>query len=341
MQERIRATDDAQQPFDAHPEFELRVVDVAARSTSSALADTIIKASSDKIMQATGVHVDGALIGVAADGKAVQDLKNETLATYVSDDPNRRVNFVHNIELVPGLYYTSSVEDTRMLSEAIQANGDILKVSVTDRVEYDEDVAYTTEEVESDQYPKGTRRTTQKGKDGTRHVVADITTIDGVEVARAELGSEWVQEMVPRIITVGTKEVAGISYAGSSGIVGSGVLGFPVPGYSYITTQFGQGGHRGTDICAPYGTPIYACDGGTVVEAGYHWSWGNYVKIDHGNGMATLYAHCSALYVSAGQGVGRGQAIGTVGATGTASGNHCHLEVYVGGRLVNPMAYVS
>ena len=112
-----------------------------------------------------------------------------------------------------------------------------------------------------------------------------------------------------------------------------------MPNYSYITTRFGQGGHRGVDICGPYGTPIYACDGGTVIEAGWHWSWGYYIKIDHGNGMATLYAHNSSLLVSAGQTVTAGQCISLMGSTGNSSGNHCHLEVYVNGGLVNPLAF--
>ena len=101
----------------------------------------------------------------------------------------------------------------------------------------------------------------------------------------------------------------------------------------------GQGGHRGTDICAPAGTPIYACDSGTVIEAGWHSSWGNYVLIDHGNGMTTRYAHCTSLLVGAGTNVARGQLIATVGSTGYSSGNHCHLEVTVNGSLTNPMNY--
>ena len=101
---------------------------------------------------------------------------------------------------------------------------------------------------------------------------------------------------------------------------------FPVPSLSYITTRFGSG-HRGIDLCAPNGTPILAADSGTVIEAGYHWSFGNYLLIDHGNGITTRYAHCSALLVGAGSTVTRGQQIATIGISGVATGYHCHFEV--------------
>ena len=83
-----------------------------------------------------------------------------------------------------------------------------------------------------------------------------------------------------------------------------------------------------------------------MVNAGWHYSWGNYVLIDHQNGLYSLYAHCSALYVAAGQGVSRGQQIAAVGRTGNASGNHLHLEVWTdpsGARwcLANPLSYVT
>ena len=77
-----------------------------------------------------------------------------------------------------------------------------------------------------------------------------------------------------------------------------------------------------------------------MVNAGWHYSWGNYVLIDHQNGLYSLYAHCSALYVAAGQGVSRGQQIAAVGRTGNASGNHLHLEVWTdpsGARWDDPV----
>ncbi|MFR3227368.1 MAG: M23 family metallopeptidase, partial [Blautia massiliensis (ex Durand et al. 2017)] len=92
-------------------------------------------------------------------------------------------------------------------------------------------------------------------------------------------------------------------------------------------------GHRGADICAPYGVPVLASDSGTVVAAGWHWSYGNYVEIDHGNGYTTLYGHMSRIVVAQGQAVTQGQKIGEVGSTGNSTGNHCHFEMTYNGSL--------
>lgn len=336
VRERIIASDESARDWTAEPTFSIRPIDAAARSTAFQLADDIIASASDEIQNATGVHINGELLGVATDGQAIQDVLNQALAPYQeSQNESHRVEFAQDVQLVPGVYFTSSIESTDTLIDALYSNPDYLKVKTIDVVEYDEEIAYTTEEVESDDYYTGVRKVIQAGRNGTQHVVAEVTSIDGQEVSRVPLQVTVTEEMTPRIVAVGTQTPP------TTSITGSGVLVFPVPDYVGISTRFGQGGHRGVDLRAPYGAPIYACDSGTVVEAGWHYSWGNYVKIDHGNGMATLYAHCSSLAVSAGQGVARGQVIGYVGSTGYSSGNHCHLELYIGGSLTDPMAYIS
>ena len=94
--------------------------------------------------------------------------------------------------------------------------------------------------------------------------------------------------------------------------------------------------HNGLDFAAPKGTPIYAAAAGTVIDARYSSSWGNVIKIDHGGGVVTLYAHCSWLGVSVGNVVSAGQQIAKVGSTGWSTGNHLHFTVYEKGTAVNP-----
>lgn len=97
--------------------------------------------------------------------------------------------------------------------------------------------------------------------------------------------------------------------------------------------------HGGTDIAAPTGTPILASADGVVIAATWHNSYGYYVKIQHNDTFATLYGHCSALHVTAGQQVKQGQVIADVGETGYATGPHVHFEIYVNGTRVNAMNY--
>lgn len=96
--------------------------------------------------------------------------------------------------------------------------------------------------------------------------------------------------------------------------------------------------HTGVDFGAPTGSAIYSVAEGVVISAGYGRGYGNRVMIDHGGGVITLYGHCSAIYVSSGQHVRRGQNIAAVGSTGLSTGPHLHFEVWENGRKVNPMS---
>lgn len=114
-----------------------------------------------------------------------------------------------------------------------------------------------------------------------------------------------------------------------------------------ITSRFGSkesirtSAHKGIDIGAPNGTPIYAAADGTVTYASYNsGGYGNLVIISHGNGIETYYGHCSKLYVKKGQSVSAGDNIAAVGSTGRSTGNHLHFEIRQNGSQINPQKYV-
>lgn len=136
------------------------------------------------------------------------------------------------------------------------------------------------------------------------------------------------------------------SYApGTSGTVvsGNGYFSNPCPA-GYVSSPFGPrdygGYHYGLDLAAPQGTPTYAADSGTVIIAGWSDSAGNWVVINHGNGFVTKYMHHSALCVTEGQYVQRGQQIGYVGNTGDSFGAHLHFQVELNGTRVDPQLYL-
>ncbi len=125
----------------------------------------------------------------------------------------------------------------------------------------------------------------------------------------------------------------------------SGMLGSPVAGR--ITSLYGARRHpilgyvrmhAGVDFGAAWGSPVYAVTEGSVAYAGWHGGHGNYIRLEHGGGIATGYGHLSRLAVSAGMTVRRGQVIGYVGSTGLSTGPHLHYELYRGGQTVNPLS---
>ena len=148
-----------------------------------------------------------------------------------------------------------------------------------------------------------------------------------------------------------TSSIRSSGSSSSSSKYNGGAMAWPAP--SCHTISSGYGGrvhptlgtykyHGGIDIPATYGSDIVAANSGKVIWAGNRGdSYGNYVIIDHGGGVSTLYGHSSRVLVSVGQKVSRGQTIAKVGSTGRSTGPHLHFEVRINGSRVNPLPYVS
>ena len=129
-----------------------------------------------------------------------------------------------------------------------------------------------------------------------------------------------------------------------------GTFKFPVATYTRVSDEYGmrihptlgvEQFHNGVDLASPKGTAIYAAYDGKVVAATYSATMGNYVMIDHGDELYTIYMHASALYVKNGDIVVRGETIAAVGSTGRSTGNHLHFSVRKNGAYVSPWNYIS
>ena len=138
--------------------------------------------------------------------------------------------------------------------------------------------------------------------------------------------------------------------ASSAIIYDGGVFAFPLESYTRVSSDYGyrihpilnvQQFHNGVDFAAPKGTKIYAAYDGEVVAATYSSTMGNYVMIDHGSGLFTIYMHASKLYVSKGDIVIKGDHIAAVGTTGRSTGNHLHFTVRKNGAYESPWNYLS
>jgi murein DD-endopeptidase MepM/ murein hydrolase activator NlpD len=124
---------------------------------------------------------------------------------------------------------------------------------------------------------------------------------------------------------------------------------WPTPGHYNITSYYGMRMHpifneykmhTGIDTTAPAGSNIVAVRDGVVILAGFEWSYGNRIVIDHGDGISTMYAHNKNSLVEVGQNVSRGDVIAHVGSTGLSTGPHAHFEVLINGIPVDPMPYL-
>ncbi|WP_286166755.1 M23 family metallopeptidase [Arthrobacter sp. AQ5-05] len=174
-------------------------------------------------------------------------------------------------------------------------------------------------------------------------VVVDVQapTGDAVKIERASLTSEFTKE--DKLATVMTAAGGDVTK-----IATSGVLAQPVDSIR-LTSRFGHRknptgpgymNHNGLDYAVPMGTPIKASAAGTVVQAAWAGHSGFRVEIDHGNGLHTSYNHNSALKVTVGQKVKRGDVVSLSGSTGNSTGPHLHLEVIVNGKWVNPEGWL-
>ena len=160
----------------------------------------------------------------------------------------------------------------------------------------------------------------------------ETVTLESVQVAQAK-----VEKKVTQLIKQDEK---------TKKPVVNGILLAVTPVQGRITSRFGHisrirsGAHTGTDIACSQGTPIKAVASGTVTFAGWSGSYGKLIKISHGNGVETWYAHCSELYGNVDQQVNAGDIIAAVGSTGNSTGNHLHLEVRLNGVALNPQRYL-
>ena len=225
------------------------------------------------------------------------------------------------VEAVPEAGKTIKVENAQPL----------LQVKETFREWREEEIPFQTYEEEASDRAYGTRMPIQEGVNGWQEVLDEISYIDGEAQPSVRVETNVITPAVDEVILVGTNRESQ---------VGLDEYMFPVPSSTWSSRGISSY-HRGLDINAPTGEPIFACQAGTVVTAGWHYSYGYHVVIDHGNGMTTLYAHCSQLDVEAGQEVVQGQLIGRVGSTGNSSGPHCHLEFQLNGALRDPLNYIT
>ena len=234
--------------------------------------------------------------------------------------------------LVPGVDVTISKVDPK------------IQIVVETHEVVDKETNFQVTEQYDSKLSQGSVVVSQEGQKGLERVTQNVKSING-EISYVDpVDKQTIKSSVPKIINIGTKYIPNVGSTGS--------WGWPTNSGYTISSYYGYrsfGGyrefHNALDIAGTgYGSPIYAANNGVIETKTYHYSYGNYIMINHNNGYYSVYAHMSsfAKNVSVGSTVSRGQIIGYVGSTGRASGPHLHFEIRTcpgWNCYTNPMSY--
>lgn len=285
-----------------------------------------------------GLYMDGEFIGAVTDEYALYESFEDILAQSKETYENVvSVKYANDIEVKMGDFKSETV---KAADELLKTVSDKLMIQIEVLETQEETLSYETVIEEDDSKDSSYEEVKTKGENGVEKVTYTITYVNGEQKDSVESGRETVKAPVNEVLVKGTK----ITQASSEG---SGAFIWPVPSTHNITSGYGARWgtfHSGIDISGGncYGADIVASDAGTVTWAGYDDSgYGNYVIIDHGNGYATLYGHCSEVYVSTGQTVAQGETVAAIGSTGYSTGPHLHFEVRSGSERLDPSNFVS
>ena len=247
--------------------------------------------------------------------------------------------------------------DEGQLQKLREVLGDMHRLDYSTRMEEHEETVITTDEDDEEITDTVTVAETILEFEVTHKATAEMAVAYGFTPRQNEqLALLTGQEYTALWMTLlgGYVSGGGQIIAPDTDWVGTGIFAWPLPQSFTITSPFGYRKdpftgevtyHSGTDISAPAGTPILAAAAGMVTIANgtdpWGGSYGYYIKLDHGEGMETLYAHCSAIAVTAGQQVRQSEVIGYVGTTGNSTGNHLHFEMRDAVRQIDAMKYFT
>lgn len=312
----------------------IATVTVGKRFASAEELAYIIVDSTENIVKGSAVKVNGNTL-VCADGEtALRCICADYLAGF--DLSEECVSYFNgNVEITDGYFikdYTNTKEE--ILDALTQLDVVTLEVK---REEYS--IPFNTVTRKSDARVLGEVITAVEGENGIGNTVEQRKYFNGEFVSSEISEDRVIKEPIDKIIVVGTaKPKTDVSPEVVS------ALGFIRPvKWKKITSYWGDGrNHKGVDLAADKGTPIYASRSGRViVSQKLNTGYGYHVIIDHEDGYSTVYAHASQLLVSYGEYVKQGQVIALVGTTGQSSGNHLHFEIRYKNQKIDPAPFIG
>lgn len=280
------------------------------------------------IMQPCYVTVEGSCIALVDSEETAQKVVEKIEEEYKNKDT---VNVaVQEETATQALKLNNGDKKPQILSEmeAVEqiVEQQAITVETTEIVKEEQEIDYETIEKTTDTLKVGEVQIQRKGEKGVKDIIKEVVKENGRTIQETVIEEKIIKEAVAEIQ-----------------MVGSAGMQKPLDSLR-VTSSFGPRWgrqHLGVDFGMEEGKDIYAAKEGTVLCTGYHGSYGNLVKLDHGNGVQTYYAHCSKILVKEGQEVQAGDVIAQVGSTGNSTGPHLHFEVRVDGEVTDPLEWLE
>lgn len=312
------------------------------------LATAIVDTFKEGLTPVSEVYVNGSLLCAVEDGQGAREAIADAFANASKAYPQSAVSFAESVTIKPAYYTDDKATITVDKLKGLLAKKDTLQIR---HAECRQDVSltkYETVEIQTNQLFTGDSRIKRSGQNGAEYKISLVTSIGNKEQLSEQLMSVPIKDPVTQIVEKGIRAESLVmeTYTVMQTL---GTFVWPAVDLYEVTSPFGLrslGNHKGIDISGKdaSGSLVVAGASGVVTEAGYNaGGYGNYVKINHGNGIETLYAHMldNSLAVSAGDIVQKGQVVGQVGNTGYSFGAHLHFEVRINGVKVDPAPYLG
>ncbi len=311
------------------------------------VSEKIVNKLGNNLIPVYEVYIDNEYICAVEDALAAREAINSIYKLAEKVYAQSTVSFSQSVKLVSTRYPAES-EKIFTISELQNALNGKLQILHAQCEKAYSDTDFDTVEVQTNKLFTGDSRVRRTGVKGSEYNINLVTYINNQKVYSEELMSIPVKSPVTQIVERGIRSES-LSMGSYTVFQTTGMFCWPVVDLYTVTSPYGHrslGYHRGIDISGANasGKLIVAGAGGTVTEAG--WStggYGNYVKLSHGNGVETLYAHMldNSIMVNPGDTVLKGQTIGRVGNTGYSFGAHLHFEVRVNGNRLDPAPFLG
>ncbi len=284
--------------------------------------------SSPKLSRGCTVYSDDAAIFTAKDKAAAQEIVEKYILECAIDSDAK---ITTNIKYKTNIVEKGSISDFEKCSLLLQNSKNVKVISVVNTTE-NQNIPFDTQSTQDSTLYIGESVTVTEGKEGKAQIEAQTVYKNGMPQSRRILSENVLITPVSRVVRVGTKE---------KDVLKTGLL-YPLQGV--ISSPYGERWgkmHEGIDIAVPEGTPVIAAECGKVIYAGDGGTYGNLVRIDHGYGVVTAYAHLGTINVKAGQSVGANTEIALSGNTGRSTGPHLHFEIMNNDIPVDPNLYLK